>query len=80
LRSEGWYVVRIIQASVAGIPDLLAIRGAETKFVEVKAKGGKVSKIQQYRHDEMRAHGIVVEVVSKVMPIKETEPERYNPK
>lgn len=62
LRSEGYYVIRIIQASVAGIPDLIAMKAGETRLIEVKAKRGVLSKIQQYRHEELRAHGLTVEV------------------
>lgn len=34
----------------------------ELKFIEVKAPNGKLSKIQEYRINELRDHGFTVEV------------------
>ncbi len=46
----------------AGYPDLLLLRPNAVKFVEVKAKTGRLSKIQQYRIEELRGLGFDVEV------------------
>ncbi len=63
LRSEGWYVVKLIKTNVNGIPDLVAFKkGHEPKFIEVKAKNGVVSKLQEFRIKELREHGINAEI------------------
>lgn len=63
LRSEGWYVVKLIKTNVNGIPDLVAFKkGEEPKFIEVKAKNGVVSELQKFRIKELRERGINAEV------------------
>ena len=59
---QGWHVIKIIQANRAGYPDLLCLRPNEVLFVEVKASKGKLSMVQQYRHDELRRQGFTVEI------------------
>ncbi|MCP4255607.1 MAG: VRR-NUC domain-containing protein, partial [Candidatus Scalindua sp.] len=42
---------------------LIAIpKDSDVKFVEVKKPNGKVSKLQEYRIDELRKHGVSVEI------------------
>lgn len=63
LRSEGWYVVKLIKTNINGIPDLVAFKkGCEPKFIEVKAKGGVLSKLQEFRIKELNDLGIKAEV------------------
>lgn len=63
LRADGWYVLKLIKTSTSGIPDLVAFKkGHEPKFIEVKAKNGVVSKLQEFRIKELREHGINAEV------------------
>jgi len=64
LRAEGWYVIKLIKTNVNGIPDLVAFKkGHEPKFIEVKAKGGVTSKLQDFRIKELRdKYGLNVEV------------------
>jgi hypothetical protein len=46
-----------------GIPDLIAIpRDSDVLFVEVKAKNGRLSPLQDYRIKELESHGLKVEV------------------
>lgn len=59
---EGWTVIKLIMCNKAGIPDLILCKPDEVKFVEVKAKKGRLSKIQEYRHIELKASGFEVEV------------------
>lgn len=58
--SKGYYVVKLIQTNKNGIPDLLCISDSETLFIECKAKTGKLSSLQEYRHREMISKGIKV--------------------
>ena len=60
--SDGWYVIKLIQANRSGLPDLLLLRPNEVKFVEVKAATGRTSKVQDYRIAELRSLGFNVEI------------------
>ncbi len=44
----------------AGYPDLILLKPNEVKFVEVKRKNGRLSKIQEYRIEELRRIGFEV--------------------
>jgi Holliday junction resolvase len=63
LRAEGYYVVKIVQATVVGLPDLLALKPNEVRWIEVKRPGKKPSAVQEYRHNELRGLGFPVEVL-----------------
>ena len=60
--SEGWYVLRLITTTTNGIPDLLLLKPDNVRFVEVKAKNGKLSKLQEYRIKELNELGFKVDV------------------
>ena len=65
--SEGYLVLKLIQVQKAGYPDLLLLKpNGEIRFVEVKAKRGRLSKIQKYRIDELKRLGFNVEVAKSV--------------
>lgn len=53
LKSDGWFVIKIIQASPNGLPDLIALKPKEVKFIEVKGKKTVVSELQKYRIKEL---------------------------
>ena len=59
---EGWTVIKLIMSNKAGFPDLILCKPDQVKFVEVKAKGGRLSKIQEYRIEELRSKGFEVEI------------------
>jgi Holliday junction resolvase len=63
LRAEGYYVVKIVQATVTGLPDILALKPNEVRWIEVKRPGKKPSAVQEYRHNELRGLGFPVEVL-----------------
>ena len=58
LEKEGWYVIKLIKTNKNGIPDLIAIKEDKTIFIECKTLKGKLSKIQEFRVDELKAKGI----------------------
>lgn len=63
LEAEGYYVIKLVKTNKNGIPDLIAIpKNSGVLFSEVKAKNGKLSKLQEYRIQELRNHGIKCEV------------------
>jgi Holliday junction resolvase len=69
LEKDGWFVMRMINVTSthfkSGMPDLLAIKPSkdglhEVQFIEVKAKNGKTSKIQEYAHKCLSSNGFNV--------------------
>jgi Holliday junction resolvase len=63
LESQGYYVIKLISTNKNGIPDLIAIpKNSDVLFVEVKRPTGKLSKLQEYRIEELRKHGIKAEL------------------
>jgi hypothetical protein len=48
--AQGWTVLKLSKLTVNGYPDLLLLHPARgVAFVEVKGKGGRLSKLQEYR-------------------------------
>lgn len=64
LEAQGYYVIKLIKTNKNGIPDLIAVKKDEVLFVEVKAKNGVLSKLQEYRIKELDGYGIKTEVYS----------------
>jgi Holliday junction resolvase len=63
LEAEGYYVLKLIKTNKNGIPDLVAIPpNCGVLFSEVKRPKGKLSKLQEYRLQELEAHGVNTEV------------------
>ncbi|MHB9056233.1 MAG: VRR-NUC domain-containing protein [Paludibacteraceae bacterium] len=62
LRGEGWLVVKTIVLSLAGFPDIFAFRNKVAIFIEVKSPKGKLTKLQQYRIDQLKGHGFYAEM------------------
>ena len=60
LTEDGWFVIKLIRTSVAGVPDLMCLREGKTMFVEVKQPKGVLSEIQHYRIAELRSKGFEV--------------------
>ena len=55
--AEGYYVLKLISTNKAGIPDLLALKPDDVKFIEVKGKLTEVSPLQNYRIRELKKLG-----------------------
>jgi Holliday junction resolvase len=53
LESDGYYVLKLIKTNKNGIPDLIALKPNEVKFIEVKGEKTKVSELQKYRIREL---------------------------
>lgn len=63
LEREGYYVLKLIRTNKNGIPDIIAIpKDAPVLFVEVKTEKGVVSRLQEYRMNELKQHGCKVEI------------------
>ena len=63
LEAEGYYVLKLMRTNKNGIPDILALKpGADVLFSEVKRPKGKVSRLQEYRLNELEGYGFKTEV------------------
>lgn len=60
LEKEGWYIVKLITTTKAGIPDLLCLKNGRTVFIEVKKPGEDSEPLQKFRHQELRQQGFQV--------------------
>ena len=61
LEAEGYYVIKLTLTNKNGIPDLLAIPpNSDVELIEVKKPNGKLSKLQEYRIEELKKHGVKV--------------------
>jgi Holliday junction resolvase len=65
LEADGWYVLKIIKSNKNGIPDLVAFKENEFKFIEVKTEKGVLSELQKYRIKELENLGFKVYVQNK---------------
>jgi Holliday junction resolvase len=66
LRENGWLVVKLIQTTMNGIPDLMAIRKGNVIFLEVKREGEYATELQKYVMDNINKAGCFTMVVNKV--------------
>ncbi len=67
LEAQGYYVIKLTVTNKSGIPDLIAIPpNSDVLFVEVKTSTGKVSKLQEFRHQELADKGIKVEIFKPI--------------
>ena len=58
LEAQGCYVIKLMKTNKNGIPDLLSFKDGVATFIEVKKKGNKLSRLQQYRLAELDKHNL----------------------
>lgn len=64
LESQGYYVIKLIKTNKNGIPDLLVLpKNSDAFFIEVKKERGVLSKLQEYRINELNKHGLKTEIL-----------------
>jgi hypothetical protein len=64
LESQGYYVIKLIKTNKNGIPDLLVLpKNSDAFFIEVKKEDGVLSKLQEYRINELNKHGLKTEIL-----------------
>ena len=71
LKSEGYFCIKIMAASVNGVPDICAIRNSKTIWIEVKKEGGRLSPIQKVTISKMKRQYAEVYVVYTLQQLKE---------
>ena len=57
LQDHGWLVLKIIQLSANGYPDLMCLKNGEAVFIEVKQAGLKPRELQEFRIEQLNKHG-----------------------
>ena len=62
LKTEGWLCVKLIKTSANGIPDIMALKGGKTMFIEVKRPDGELSELENVRIGTLLALGFDVKV------------------
>lgn len=63
LEAQGYYVIKLILTNKKGIPDLIAIpKDSDVLFVEVKGPKGSTRPMQDYRIEQLKKHGVKVEI------------------
>jgi Holliday junction resolvase len=70
LETNGWMVIKLIQTSVNGIPDLMCLKNGRTVFIEVKQPGKKPTDLQQYRIEKLHKNGFEAFVVTSLQEVK----------
>jgi hypothetical protein len=65
--ADGYFVVKIIKANLAGVPDLLLIdkQSLVASWVEVKAPNGRISPLQKLFARKYRALGGIARFVTE---------------
>ena len=64
LESQGYYVIKLVKTNKNGIPDLLVLpKNSDAFFIEVKKEGGVLSKLQEYRINELNKHGLKTQIL-----------------
>jgi Holliday junction resolvase len=71
LEKKGWVVIRLKATSVSGWPDLICLKEPNRCiFIEMKRPKGKVSPMQQMKHDLLRLMKFEVYVIDDVLQLK----------
>lgn len=67
----GALVWKFVSPGVAGVPDRIVIMNGHIAFVELKAPGKKLRKLQKYRVNQLRNKGIDVFVIDSEQAIND---------
>ena len=77
LELNGWIVVKTIQLSKNGFPDIFAFKDGKTIFIEVKSKKGIRSELQKYRIEQLTKHGFLAFFCDDYEQFKQLSTETY---
>jgi Holliday junction resolvase len=69
LEKDGWMVIKLIQTSCNGIPDLMALKDGRAIFLEVKQPGKKPNDLQQYRIEKLQKAGFAAITATSVADV-----------
>lgn len=69
--ADGWLVVKIIQSTKNGWPDIQCHKKGVTIFIECKAEGEKNDNpLQLYRQQQLRQQGFTVLIINNIHDAK----------
>jgi len=73
LKDRGYFTYNLQMVTPAGMPDMVVINpiNGEHIYLEIKAKRGRLSKIQEHIHTKLRAFGCKVYTVKSLDRVKE---------
>ena len=70
LESIGAYIVKVIKATKAGVPDIIACLNGRFIALEVKTPKGRPSELQLYNIEKIQKAGGIAGVVRSVEDVK----------
>lgn len=65
LTKRGWLICHVIQCSLNGWPDTMALKNGRIIFIEFKQPGKKPRDLQQYRIDKLEKQGFETIVITE---------------
>lgn len=71
LEFKGHYTTKVISANKKGVPDIIACVMGRFYGIEVKLPNGKVSELQEYNLEKIKASGGVGVVIRSLDELKE---------
>lgn len=72
-RKQGWWCMKLHGGafSLAGMPDVMAIKDGRVVFLEVKQPGKRPTPVQVRRMEELEGHGCPCAVVTSRLEARE---------
>lgn len=70
LSDNGFYCLKLAKTNKNGVPDIIAMKKPIVFFIEVKSEKGVVSKLQEFRIDELKQNGWQTFVVKSLDELK----------
>lgn len=65
-RANGWLVRKYVSVNQRSVPDRIFMKNGRTLFVEFKAPGKMVTRLQAREHRLMMEHEVRVEVIDNI--------------
>ena len=70
LERSGWQVIKLIQTTANGIPDLMVLKNGRAVFIEVKRPGQYPRPLQLYRIEQLTNNGFEAIIARSVDDIR----------
>jgi len=65
-RRQGWLVYKFVSPGIRGVPDRLFIKNGVVLFIEFKAPGRKVNRLQEIQLARLIRENMIVEIVDDI--------------